>query len=194
MGDQITVEDLFRKYIDSGNHNLSDYFGLIRNLVAQRQQVAPESPEHKTLQQTIDSVYELVENEILTNQGVPVATVKFGTSGWRGILGKDLFVKSVGMVTEGIVAMYRQLDSAAANDSEYIEALGVQDFNEAKKTGLCSWFRQSIRRRYTGRRGCAGTYSQRDSGTLCRRGHHRNSFRSLTPTQCRFFNQPYSQS
>jgi len=140
MGGQATVEGLFRNSIVSDDHASSDYFGLIRELVTQRQRFSPESTEYITFQQGIDAIYDLVANELLTNQGLPVSPVKFGTSGWRGILGKDLFVKSVGLVTEGIVAMYREIDSIAAGDSEFIEALGVKDFKEAQARGCVVGF------------------------------------------------------
>jgi phosphomannomutase len=140
MGGQITVEGLFKKYNVPNDHASSDYFGLIRELVAQRQRFATESDEFMAFRLGIDAVYDLVENELLTNQGLPVSPVKFGTSGWRGILGKDLFVKSVGLVTEGIVAMYREMAVSAGNDSEFIEALGVENFKEAQARGCVVGF------------------------------------------------------
>ena len=140
MGGQITVEGLFKKYNVPNDHASSNYFGLIRELVTQRQRFASEHTEFIAFQQGIDAAYDLVENELLTNQGLPVTPVKFGTSGWRGILGKDLFVKSVGLVTEGIVAMYREIEDSAAGNAELIEAIGVSDFKEAQTRGCVVGF------------------------------------------------------
>jgi phosphomannomutase len=140
MGGQTTVEGLFRNYNVADDHAASDYFGLIQALVTERQRFSPESTEYRTFQQGIDAVYDLVENELLTNQGLPVSPVKFGTSGWRGILGKDLFVKSVGLVTEGIVAMYREIEDSAAGNAELVEAIGVRDFKEAQTRGCVVGF------------------------------------------------------
>jgi phosphomannomutase len=140
MGERTTVEGLYENYIVANDHTASDYFGLIRELVQQRQRFQAGSPEYLNFQQAIDGVYDLVENEILTNQGLPLSPVKFGTSGWRGILGKDLFVKSVGLVTAGIVAMYRELEKDTPVDPDFVAALGVESFKEACARGCVVGF------------------------------------------------------
>jgi phosphomannomutase len=140
MGELTTVEGLYETYIVANNHAKSDYFGLIRELVSLRQRFPADSEEYRNFQRGIDGVYDLIENEILTNQGLPLAPVKFGTSGWRGILGKDLFVKSVGLVTAGIVAMYRELDKGSPVDPDCIAALGVSSFKEACTRGCVVGF------------------------------------------------------
>jgi len=55
----------------------------------------------------------------------------FGTSGWRGIIGKELNLTSIGRVTQAMVEMYRELDQ----DSALAGLLGVASFAEAQKKG-----------------------------------------------------------
>ena len=140
MGGITNVADLYKTYIVANDHASSDYFGLIRELVSQRQRFPAASPEYNSIQEGIDAVYDLIENEILTNQGLPLAPVKFGTSGWRGILGKDLFVKSVGLVTASIVAMYRELEKDSPVDPDFVAALGIASFKEACSRGCVVGF------------------------------------------------------
>jgi len=140
MGGRTTVAELYETYIAANDHAASDYFGLIRELVSQRQRFPAASTEYNTFQQGIDAVYDLIENEILTNKGLPLAPVKFGTSGWRGTLGKDLFVKSVGLVTAAIVAMYRELERDSPVDPDFVAALGVASFKEACTRGCVVGF------------------------------------------------------
>ncbi|SHO45983.1 phosphohexomutase domain-containing protein [Desulfopila aestuarii] len=122
MNDEIQA--LFSQYIIAGDHAASDYFPLVKELVKKKN----ESGESRW-QKAIDTVYDLVEDEIRTNVRPPTETVKFGTSGWRGQLGKDIFVRSVACVTAAIVEMY-----ATADDSLF-RLLGVASCDEAKKRG-----------------------------------------------------------
>ena len=96
-----TVRELYRSCTIGNNHASSDYFMLIRKLVEKRKD------EGEVWQRYIDQVYLLVGDEIITNLGRPRELVTFGTSGWRGILGKDLFVRSVSFVTAAIVELYQ---------------------------------------------------------------------------------------
>ncbi len=130
MYDSVALDHLVKKYTFPDDHPNSDYFGLLRELIDWRNSCV-EDESHQFLQQRIDAVYELVLDEIISNDGPPVQPVKFGTSGWRGILGKDFFCRSVSQVTEAVVAVYR---SAAANN-ELRTALGVDDIDEARKRG-----------------------------------------------------------
>jgi len=136
MGKEIDTVSLFAKYIVSNNHSGSDYFALIKELVALRNRQPAAGSEYVSYQAEIDRAYSLVEQEIRENAGLPVTPVKFGTSGWRGILGKDIFVKSVGQVTLAIVEMYRDLESG----SELAALLGVEDFQEARQRGCVVCF------------------------------------------------------
>ncbi len=82
-------------------------------------------------QKLLSGLYERVKLQILQNPGPPDTEVTFGTSGWRGILGVDVFVKSVAQVTQAIVDMYLQMDS----DDSLTEFLGVASLPEAKEKG-----------------------------------------------------------
>jgi phosphomannomutase len=79
----------------------------------------------------VAQLYDKVAQEILHNSGKPVSRVTFGTSGWRGILGKDLFRKSVAQVILAIVEMYESL----GENKELAAALGVADMDEVRRRG-----------------------------------------------------------
>jgi phosphomannomutase len=130
------METLAAQHIQEGDHGGSDYFGLIKELVQHRNRFARAEREYAIWQEEIDRIYELVRDEILTNQARPRTPVKFGTSGWRGIIGKDLFVKSVRQVTQAIIAVYREV----ASDAELVKALGVETFSEAQIRGCVIGF------------------------------------------------------
>ena len=123
------IEQLLTTYLVRDKHSASDYFGLIRELLL----IKISDPSAQTY---IDLVYSLVEDEIISNRGLPVNEINFGTSGWRGILGKDVFVKSVRCVTEAIVDLYKLSDS----DCDLHPHLGVASFEEARRRGcLIGW-------------------------------------------------------
>lgn len=124
------AKKLFNDYVTSGDHNKSDYFGLIRQLVKKR------DAEGKQWQEYIDDAYQLLMAEICDNQDDPTVKVKFGTSGWRGKLGKDVYVRSAKLVTQGIAAMYKEAD----DDSELATLLGVKTSAEAKEKGAVIGF------------------------------------------------------
>lgn len=126
------LDGLYRKYIVSGNHDESDYFGIIKELVARRNASAAGGPEHALWQREIDRVYELVRAELVENQDLPRNPVKFGTSGWRGIIGKDIFVKSICQVTLAIIGLYEDL----AKEPALAAALGVASLDEARRRGV----------------------------------------------------------
>ncbi|MDA8163971.1 MAG: phosphoglucomutase, partial [Desulfobacteraceae bacterium] len=126
----------YEKYVAEGNHAASDYFSLIKELVARRNQAGAGREEHARWQAEIDRVYALVGDELLSNKGRPRSPVSFGTSGWRGIIGKDLFAKSVAQVTLAIIAMYRELQSS----DELAPLLGVKSVREAQERGAVVGF------------------------------------------------------
>jgi len=129
MKENYLVEVLRQKYLVENDHKASDYFGLIRELL----RLKPSEPD---VQQVIDEVYKLVKDEILTTRGRPKNEITFGTSGWRGILGKDVYRGSVIAVTEGIVDLYRMADGNPALH----EPLGVSSLAEARERGcLVGW-------------------------------------------------------
>ncbi len=125
-----TVRDLYQSCNIGNNHAGSDYFTLIRKLVEKRKN------EGEVWQRYIDQVYLLVMDEIIGNTGQPREVVKFGTSGWRGILGKDLFVRSVSFVTAAIVELYQAVDV----EQNLAPFLGVSSLQEARKKGCVVGF------------------------------------------------------
>jgi len=125
-----TVRDLYKSCNIGADHNNSDYFSLIQKLVEKRKN------EGEVWQKYIDQVYQLVLAEIVTNAGQPRDVVTFGTSGWRGTLGKDLFVRSVSFVTTVIVQMYQVLDK----QQELTPFLGVASLREAQDKGCVVGF------------------------------------------------------
>jgi phosphomannomutase len=131
MSDLKSLQDLLDQYVKPGDHPASDYFGLIRQLVAKRGQTDPDSPDYRFWQEGIDRAYNLLEKEIRTNRDQPARPVKFGTSGWRGLLGKELFATSVAQVALAITELYDQME----NDRELKEALGVASPAEARERG-----------------------------------------------------------
>lgn len=129
------ISTIRNRYLVPGNHQESRYFDAIKALVKGRN-VATSPQEGHLWQQTIDQVYQLVEDEIMTNPAQPTKAIAFGTSGWRGTLGKDLTVRSVAVVTVAILALYRE----AAHNQELRLALGVSDFVEMQQRGCVVGF------------------------------------------------------
>ena len=127
---------LTTEYIRAGEHSHSDYFGLIKELVTRRNRFERASGEFKVWQEEIDRIYEFIRDELINNKSKPATPVKFGTSGWRGIIGKDLTVKSVSQVTQAIVALYHEVEK----NGELAEALGVKTLDEARKRGCVVGF------------------------------------------------------
>jgi len=125
------IETLWRKHIVSDEHVQNDYFGLIKKLVEKKQAVSQEDPARREIEAALDKAYALLGQEIATNQATPLHPVSFGTSGWRGILGKDLFCRSVAQVTQAICEMYQEI----GEDPELASLLGVSSAAEARERG-----------------------------------------------------------
>jgi phosphomannomutase len=136
MNSNDEMQKLSKEYIKAGDHSRSDYFGLVKELVRRRKRYGSDEAEYKIWQKKIDRVYELISDELLSNHGKPTTPVKFGTSGWRGIIGKDIYVKTVSQVTQAIVAMYREVE----NDPGLAAALGVKTLEEARTRGCVVGF------------------------------------------------------
>jgi phosphomannomutase len=130
------IDLLFKEHLSPNNHAASDYFSLIKKLVGLKNNEAPDSAEFHQANQAIARAYGLVEDEIRNNTNPPSKEVSFGTSGWRGIIGKDISLYTVSLVTQGIVAMYRNLDQ----DKTLAPALGVSSFSEAQQRGAVLGF------------------------------------------------------
>jgi phosphomannomutase len=96
--------------------------------------VIGELARHKTFpdrQRYTEQLYGKVYHEIVTKTGKPLSPVSFGTSGWRGILGKDLFCTSVAQVVLAIIEMYKELEG----NSSLAAALGVAGFEDVCRKG-----------------------------------------------------------
>ena len=117
---------LFDSYVVEGNHEKSDYFGLIKKLLELNR-----GDQSVSITACLDKAYRLVQDEIENNRSQPTQEITFGTSGWRGVLGKDIFIDSVRAVTAAIVALYQNLDS----QTELAPFLGVSSLAEAKQRG-----------------------------------------------------------
>ena len=130
MSQNEIIRELYRKCKIGPEHQQSDYFALIRELVKLRKS------EGEQWQRNIDQTYSLIMDEIICNVNPPVNTVKFGTSGWRGTIGKDLSVRSVSFVTAAIVDLYYALEE----DSSLGPFLGVASLDEARKRGCILGF------------------------------------------------------
>ena len=136
MDSSAEIKSLVNTYVVTGDHQNSDYFGLIRELVSHRNLHNRGSDAYSVYQHEIDRTYDLIKDELLCNKGQPISQVKFGTSGWRGIIGKDLFVKSVSQVAMAIVEMYREIEK----DTLLRAALGVESLSEARRRGCVLGF------------------------------------------------------
>ncbi len=117
-------------HLNDNDHAGNDYFKVIKECVKLRQD------EGVVWQKYIDKAYAMLMDEILGNTGKPQKNVKFGTSGWRGLLGKDIFVRSISFVTAAIIDMYAAVDE----DTKLAPFLGVTTFAEAKKRGCVVGF------------------------------------------------------
>lgn len=120
----------YSTFVKEGDHVKSDYLGLIKKLAAKSTTLSKET------QLQIDTLYALLLSEIKTNNSDPTQEIAFGTSGWRGILGKDIFCRSVAQVTKAIVRMYEELE----NDATLKTLLGVDSLSEAKSRGCVLGF------------------------------------------------------
>lgn len=130
MSQAVKIKELYQKCNIGRDHSKSNYFALVRELVRLR------NDEGAQWQKYIDQVYGLIMDEIICNDKPPVTAVKFGTSGWRGMIGKDLSVRSVSFVTAAILDLYFAVD----DESELSEFLGVSSLDEARKRGCVLGF------------------------------------------------------
>jgi len=136
MGFLEEVRALSAGFIHEGDHGSNDYFALIKELVSRRNRHEKGSGTYNVWQKEIDRIYASVRDELINNESKPITPVKFGTSGWRGIIGKDLFVKSVRQVTRAIVLIYHEIET----NHELADRLGVRSFFEAQSRGCVLGF------------------------------------------------------
>ncbi len=130
MSQAAKIKELYGKCNIARVHSESDYFALVRELINLRNE------EGSQWQRYIDQTYALIMDEIICNENKPVSTVKFGTSGWRGMIGKDLFVRSVSFVTAAIVELYLGIEK----NPELCQYLGVESLDEARERGCVLGF------------------------------------------------------
>ena len=117
-------------------HEPEDYFLAIKQLVKLRDEHPVKSQTYFGYQEQIDKVYDQVRLQILNNDGPPRQPINFGTSGWRGVIGRDIFVRSVDVVTRAIIDMY-----GAVDDNPVLkQALGVLSRDDARKRGCVLGF------------------------------------------------------
>ena len=119
------------EYFDGTN-----FFQNIRELVKQRDIHPNKSQSYLSFQEQIDSVYDRIRFQILNNDASPRHPISFGTSGWRGVIGTDIFVKTVDLVTLAIIDMYDAIDQNPVLKM----ALGVESLFEAQKKGCVLGF------------------------------------------------------
>ncbi len=124
------LEKLFNQYVITGNHAESDYFTLIKEIIKEREKGMGDC------QQALNKAYDFVRDEIVTNCNLPLQEITFGTSGWRGQLGKDIYARSVAAVTTAIVQIYEKVDEK----KELAALLGVESFSSAKTKGCVLGF------------------------------------------------------
>ncbi|MBM9537962.1 phosphoglucomutase [Desulfobulbus alkaliphilus] len=124
------IDRILQQHIVAHNHRDSNYFAALQLLVDERNRAADEATRTQW-QAGIDHVYTLVADELLTNPDPPLRAITFGTSGWRGILGKDISIRSVAVVTTAILSLYRE----AEKDPALRAALGIADFATMQHRG-----------------------------------------------------------
>lgn len=126
-----STEQLFDQYVVRGSHSKSNYFGLIREIIAQSDGYQTEGEKAILL----GKVYNLLRDEIVSQRNLDT-TISFGTSGWRGFLGKEINIYTVSCVTTAIVEIYRELEQS----KELSQLLSVHSFEDAKTRGCVVGF------------------------------------------------------
>ncbi|MBF0318366.1 MAG: phosphomannomutase [Nitrospirae bacterium] len=77
-----------------------------------------------------ENVKLLSEIEHFARVNKDTTLIVFGTSGWRGEIGLDYTFNNMMIVTEAIIAMFKEEDPAV------LQALGVKDFKDIQKRGV----------------------------------------------------------
>ncbi len=130
MIDTQKTEQLFNQYVVENNHSQSNYFGLIRELL-EREEYNKSGAKDILL----GKAYSLLRDEIVTNKNLET-TISFGTSGWRGYLGKEINIHTVSSVTSAITEIYKAVESG----EELSRLLSVDSFKEVQKRGCVVGF------------------------------------------------------
>ncbi len=135
MSNNGNPQGIIEQHITPNNHADSDYFAALKTCVA-AENTAVDKTEKTAWQNAIDTLYELVRDEIITNTAPPVQMVKFGTSGWRGTLGKDISVQSVAYVTCAILQLYK----LGEENQDIHGALGRLSYSDMQEHGCVVGF------------------------------------------------------
>ncbi len=106
-------------------HAGNDYFSMLQKVFSQNMDRALQH-----------EIYQMIGDEIATSSVPPTKEISFGTSGWRGILGKEITVKSVVQVTRAIIRLYQELET----NKELAPLVGVDSIAEAKQRGCVIGF------------------------------------------------------
>lgn len=112
------------------------YFDQILELVKLRNKQPIKSQSYILYQEHINTVYGRIRKKIIENINPPSTVIKFGTSGWRGIIGDDIYCHSVAIVTQAIIEMYKNIGNNDQLDSE----LDIANFEEVKIRGCVLGF------------------------------------------------------
>ena len=129
------IDNIINSHANKTSHRDNNYFSAINQLLSLSNQTSdPDALE--SISTAIKTIYNQIHNEILYNKTKPTTKISFGTSGWRGILGKDIFCKSIACVTAAILSLYQD----AAKNQALSEALGVADFAEMQQRGCVIGF------------------------------------------------------
>ena len=131
MQNKKRMDDLFSQFVVKDNHHRSNYFGLIREII-ENDEVSNDPGQKNIL---LGKVYSLVRDEIVTTKTINEA-ISFGTSGWRGYLGKEINLYTVSCVTNAIVEIYKEI----VNDTGFIQLLSVNSFKDAQERGCVVGF------------------------------------------------------
>ncbi len=116
------LSEYFSVSPDDGDN---DYFSMLKRVL-----------DKKLAHSLQEALYDKIGNEIVSSASPPVQEISFGTSGWRGILGKDITVKTVVQVTRAIIRLYEKIDT----DENLRSLLGVASSAEAKRRGCVIGF------------------------------------------------------
>jgi phosphomannomutase len=130
-----SAENHDETFVTNASSNLI-YFDQIKELVKLRNNQLLKSQSYILYQEHIGTVYNRIRDNIINNKNSPVTPIKFGTSGWRGIIGDDICCHTVTIVTLAIIEMFKDLGHDHQLDSE----LNVADFEEVKRRGCVLGF------------------------------------------------------
>lgn len=117
-------------------NSISTCFSMIKTLIHARDKQARKSLSYLQHQKHIELIYNQIQTVITTNHARPCKPIKFGTSGWRGIIGDDINCHTVNVVTQAIVEMFKDI----GHNTELDDALGIIRFEDVQNKGCVLGF------------------------------------------------------